>query len=176
MMKTCSICQDAKPLRAYHKNSRSRDGYRSECGECRKSARSNPVTRSKQAISRMKYNGLSLDIKPIEIAWTLGDKTCDYCGTELEYAATTIDHVVPVSRAGRNTFDNLACACSKCNTTKRDTPVILFMLRECDPYANRKLLERLALRSGRTVPEVYELLIEDVQEYFASRAEAIPSG
>jgi hypothetical protein len=32
------------------------------------------------------------------------------------------------------------------------------------------------MRSGRTVPEVYELLVEDVQEYFASNSEVTSSG
>jgi HNH endonuclease len=175
-MKTCSKCHEIKPLSEFSNHKGNADGKFSYCKPCRVEYRKQPKQRAKQAICRMKHDGLPLDLKPTEIAWTLADKTCDYCGTELEYSKTTIDHIVPTSRGGRNTFENIACACSKCNTAKRDRPAVLYMLQSCEPYANRKLLERLALRSGRTVPEIYELLVEDVKEYFASRAEVTSSG
>ena len=41
---------------------------------------------------------------------------CQYCGTTK--APLTIDHIVPKSRGGGETWENLACACVKCNTKK----------------------------------------------------------
>lgn len=41
---------------------------------------------------------------------------CQYCGTPK--APLTIDHVLPKSRAGTDTWENLVCACVKCNTKK----------------------------------------------------------
>jgi 5-methylcytosine-specific restriction endonuclease McrA len=41
---------------------------------------------------------------------------CQYCGTPK--APLTIDHVMPKSRAGMDTWENLVCACVKCNTKK----------------------------------------------------------
>jgi len=32
-----------------------------------------------------------------------------------------IDHVVPISRGGKNNFENLQLLCSKCNRTKSDS-------------------------------------------------------
>lgn len=40
---------------------------------------------------------------------------CAYCGSTREL---TIDHIMPASRGGQNTWDNLVCACVKCNTKK----------------------------------------------------------
>jgi hypothetical protein len=40
---------------------------------------------------------------------------CVYCGSTREL---TIDHVLPTSRGGQNTWENLVCACVKCNTKK----------------------------------------------------------
>src|SRR5689334_15388551 len=42
--------------------------------------------------------------------------TCVYCGTRT--GAPTCDHVVPVSRGGSSTLDNLVTACLACNLAK----------------------------------------------------------
>lgn len=44
--------------------------------------------------------------------------TCQYCG--LKSSSLTIDHVVPKSRGGRDTWENLVAACHACNTRKGD--------------------------------------------------------
>lgn len=41
--------------------------------------------------------------------------TCRYCGAD---NATQVDHVVPQSRGGPNTSDNLVAACRPCNASK----------------------------------------------------------
>lgn len=41
---------------------------------------------------------------------------CAYCGR----AANTIDHVLPRSRGGRDTWENLVACCLKCNNQKSD--------------------------------------------------------
>ncbi len=46
--------------------------------------------------------------------------TCQYCGKKLAKSELTIDHVVPRSRGGRDTWDNLVLACVKCNVRKGD--------------------------------------------------------
>jgi len=47
---------------------------------------------------------------------------CMYCGGN----AASIDHVVPRSRGGRHTWDNVVAACHRCNRIKADrTPADL---------------------------------------------------
>lgn len=41
---------------------------------------------------------------------------CQYCGA----AAENIDHVVPRSRGGAHTWDNVVAACRRCNAAKED--------------------------------------------------------
>ena len=41
---------------------------------------------------------------------------CQYCGD----AAENIDHVVPRSRGGTHTWDNVVAACRRCNARKED--------------------------------------------------------
>ena len=42
--------------------------------------------------------------------------TCVYC--HRRQTGLTIDHVIPVSRGGRNDFDNCVACCKSCNTKK----------------------------------------------------------
>ena len=54
------------------------------------------------------------------------DFTCQYCAKKFSLKELTMDHVVPVSRGGENTWQNVVAACAPCNTKKGDkTP------REC---------------------------------------------
>ena len=48
------------------------------------------------------------------------DHTCQYCGKQKTLANLNIDHVVPKAQKGKNTWENLACSCIKCNSHKRD--------------------------------------------------------
>ena len=48
--------------------------------------------------------------------FTRDGQTCVYCGA----SATSIDHVVPRSRGGTHTWDNVVAACRRCNHTKAD--------------------------------------------------------
>jgi hypothetical protein len=46
-----------------------------------------------------------------------GERCCAYCGSarDLEW-----EHIIPVSRGGPDTIDNMVYACRACNTKKRD--------------------------------------------------------
>ncbi|MCD6116054.1 HNH endonuclease [bacterium] len=43
---------------------------------------------------------------------------CQYCGTSEE--PLTVDHIIPRVRGGKDTWENLVCACMRCNTKKGD--------------------------------------------------------
>jgi 5-methylcytosine-specific restriction endonuclease McrA len=44
--------------------------------------------------------------------------TCQYCGARI--GAMTTDHVLPRTRGGKDTWENLVCACVACNNRKGD--------------------------------------------------------
>jgi 5-methylcytosine-specific restriction endonuclease McrA len=44
--------------------------------------------------------------------------TCQYCGVVLPSAELTLDHVIPRSRGGTSTWENLVAACHSCNRRK----------------------------------------------------------
>jgi len=58
---------------------------------------------------------------------------CAYCGSTRHL---TIDHIIPTSRGGLNTWDNLVCCCYSCNIKKSNrTP------EEAGMYLNRSILK-----------------------------------
>jgi 5-methylcytosine-specific restriction endonuclease McrA len=44
--------------------------------------------------------------------------TCQYCGDAFSAHDLTFDHVIPRSRGGRTTWENVVTACSSCNLVK----------------------------------------------------------
>lgn len=58
--------------------------------------------------------------------------TCGYCSGH----ASTVDHILPRSRGGRNTWQNTVAACDDCNQRKgRRTPAEAGMTLRTKPYA-----------------------------------------
>jgi 5-methylcytosine-specific restriction enzyme A len=45
--------------------------------------------------------------------------TCWYCGQKVGYHNLSMDHVIPLSRGGRSTKDNLVPSCKECNNKKK---------------------------------------------------------
>lgn len=44
--------------------------------------------------------------------------TCAYCNTNLEQKDCTVDHIIPKSKGGKSTWNNMVTCCKKCNTIK----------------------------------------------------------
>lgn len=52
--------------------------------------------------------------------------TCAYCGRKLKSSELNIDHIIPRSKGGKHTWENVVCSCYRCNTRKDD-----MLLEEC---------------------------------------------
>ena len=59
--------------------------------------------------------------------------TCYYCGAKVAHRQLTMDHLVPLSRGGRSTKDNLVPSCKDCNNKKKTMLPV-----EWDDYLDRK--------------------------------------
>jgi len=44
--------------------------------------------------------------------------SCQYCGTDVTKTTGTLDHVVPISRGGKTSWENIVTACESCNSQK----------------------------------------------------------
>jgi 5-methylcytosine-specific restriction endonuclease McrA len=58
---------------------------------------------------------------------------CYYCSVQVARSDLTMDHLVPLSRGGRSTKDNLVPCCKSCNTRKKTMLPV-----EWEEYINRK--------------------------------------
>lgn len=43
---------------------------------------------------------------------------CQYCGRKFPTSDLSLDHVIPRSQGGQSTWENIVCACVKCNVRK----------------------------------------------------------
>ena len=68
---------------------------------------------------------------------------CVYCGSHRDL---TLDHVIPKSRGGANTWTNLVTSCQKCNLKKADrTPEEARMKLRHTPFAPTLVNENVSL-------------------------------
>jgi hypothetical protein len=63
------------------------------------------------------------DIKMMEKIRKTLPNICSYCGEEIELNKVTVDHMLPVSRGGKTTEDNLCISCNSCNQEKSNMTV-----------------------------------------------------
>ena len=90
---------------------------------------------------------------------------CAYCGHQFKDYALTIDHVLPRSRGGKNTWVNTVAACKPCNTAKADrTPEEAHMHLLFVPYAPN-VFEKMILRNRRILQDQMDFLIGRVPKH-----------
>jgi 5-methylcytosine-specific restriction endonuclease McrA len=61
---------------------------------------------------------------------------CQYCGGSFDTPSLTFDHVIPRSRGGRTTWENIVAACKDCNLAKGS-----MLPDECDMHPLSKPVE-----------------------------------
>lgn len=67
---------------------------------------------------------------------------CLYCNCHLSLENATFDHIIPMSRRGKNVASNLVPACCQCNESKNDVQLLNWL-------DDRKgWLDRFAVRYG----------------------------
>ncbi len=83
---------------------------------------------------------------------------CMYCGSQQKEALLTRDHVVPISKGGRDRWSNVVTACKHCNTHKGNrTPEQANMPLLAIPYVPN-WAEYLALSNRKILADQMEFL------------------
>ena len=86
---------------------------------------------------------------------------CQYCGQRYETRELTFDHVVPRSKGGRTSWENVVTACSTCNMRKGNRmPREVGMLPRLKPHAPSTFQLR---ENGRGFPPNF--LHQDWRDY-----------
>lgn len=83
------------------------------------------------------------------------DYTCQYCGAQPGKSDLTMDHVLPRSRGGDHSWENVTTACGPCNRRKGNrTPAEAGMSLRRQPYRPRYVA--VALLGRADVRDVWE--------------------
>lgn len=85
------------------------------------------------------------------------DFRCQYCSTKLPLRELTFDHVVPRTRGGKTTWENVVMACRPCNGRKgARTPVDAGMTLRKPPLRPRYLpAATFQVQLGGDVPDAW---------------------
>lgn len=156
--KVCSKCHEWRPLEQYYNTHNTWDGKTWRCKRCAKRINTARYVRERDRIlaqvkefnkewrsahpdywkrparreANRRRRARTKAFEAIEsIEWldtlTVFDNRCAYCGRD---GALEQDHVVPVSRGGRHTIDNLVPACVSCNTSKKDSDFLIWYKKQ----------------------------------------------
>ncbi len=97
---------------------------------------------------------------------------CLYCGGQYHKSELTRDHVIPLSRGGKDRWLNVVAACKRCNTRKGNrTPEIAGMPLLAVPYVPN-WAEYLALSNRRILADQMEFLKQQFSDRRRSFAAA----
>ena len=95
--------------------------------------------------SLKKITGTELRLDVVR-AWMLRCHNCIYCDIELYPDKYSIDHMVPVSRNGPDSFGNLVFCCKSCNLAKGSLTYaeyrdLRFQLQFFSPEAQKNIMD-----------------------------------
>ena len=91
--------------------------------------------------------------------------TCAFCGHTFDVADLSMDHIIPVSRSGEDTWMNLVTACIPCNQRKNNkTPEEARMPLLYVPYVPNKY-EHMILANRRILADQMEFLKQGLPKH-----------
>ena len=67
----------------------------------------------------VRFSGNNAKPNRTNILWRDGN-VCQYCNNKFDNSGLTLDHVVPKSSGGKNTWTNLVTCCKDCNQKKKN--------------------------------------------------------
>jgi 5-methylcytosine-specific restriction endonuclease McrA len=114
-------------VKRHNKTEKGRVTNRNAVARYQKTEKGIKVSRNAQSKRRARLAGC--DHSPydrVEILTSTGGFCC-YC---LDHGVMTVDHVHPIALGGSDSSDNLVPCCQKCNSSKRNTPLIEWFIRK----------------------------------------------
>lgn len=165
--KTCCKCEVEKPVTEFHKDKKSKDGYNTQCKECRNKASAEWYKRNKEKkkASCKKWEDANKDkrwniytkrkdlmssigkikIKEYNIANIYFKDKCIYCNGK--YFVTDkrkgFDHIISISKGGINDITNIVKCCKECNSKKKDLDLEIFLKRNFTIEQQNAILQRI---------------------------------
>lgn len=79
--------------------------------------------------------------------------TCQYCNRKFQVEQLTFDHVIPLSRGGETSWENIVTCCRKCNCAKGNKFLQEFHLKLHVPPRAPKWSPQIVLKLKRDDPK-----------------------
>lgn len=122
-LRQCLRCGEVKPYDAFAKDCRRSAGISSTCSACKyankaawkRANRSKSVAQDQRRRARIRDLPSTLTDAEWSIIKQIYGNKCAYCHRK---RPLTMDHVVPISKGGPHTADNVVPACRSCNSRK----------------------------------------------------------
>ena len=136
--KSCLVCNEHKQASDFYKDSNTSDGLSSYCSMCNRKRKarhyqSNAKEIRHRVITRRaaSYNPEICDLtsKQWEDVVDAYGGRCAYCNTQDKMVQ---DHLIPLSRGGHHTLENVTPACQSCNSKKSTKTPLEFFLWEIE--------------------------------------------
>lgn len=127
--KTCTACGETKSVEFYIVRPMTRDGYSNRCSGCEslyvaaywKTPNGKRLAAQIAARYRAKKNGVNFEPVSHEDVWERDQGHCYLCDKKIRsLKEANFDHIIPISRGGAHTFENLAATHARCNQRKND--------------------------------------------------------
>jgi 5-methylcytosine-specific restriction endonuclease McrA len=77
---------------------------------------------------RERWRAVAGEVSP-ELIGVIRADPCTYCGSRAE---VTVDHINPLINGGEHVPENLTAACRSCNASKKERPLLLFLLERAE--------------------------------------------
>ncbi len=90
--------------------------------------------------------------------------TCQYCSAKPPKVPLEIDHIIPVSKKGKNTIDNLITACFQCNRGKSNIELSSIPLSLVEKTENIRLAQVQYLAYKKLLKKQEKIIRDEIQE------------
>lgn len=147
LMRRCSFCNKVKPITEFALNGSGK--RRTDCKTCyniRRKENRHKKSFSDFCGSMKRRNGEvpELTFQEWKEAIIFFGGTCAYCGSTIRRnEKLTKDHVVPISKGGTTTPDNIIPACARCNSSKGQEELKTWYMKQ--PFFSQERLNRIYL-------------------------------
>jgi hypothetical protein len=159
--RTCPRCRLTKPAAEFSRSNSTKSGLQIYCKPCHVKVNAANAEKAKARYARYRAKkgtkkqrawrhrnpkqGRKKDAETKEYVPIILADPCSYCGAPLELGFHgTVDHIEPREEGGDDHWTNMTPACKRCNSAKRDRPLLLFLARRHGCYEFRRDLDREA--------------------------------
>ena len=97
--------------------------------------------------------------------------TCQYCGRKAPEAILEVDHIIPVSKGGDNSMENLVSACRECNGGKSNKKLselseVEKSRRQLEDLQEKKNMTDMILQWKSGLSDALTYQVEQIEQVF----------